>query len=442
MRDFRRSVLFALLFVWLIMPSALALPAIGSVTGSMAAKSGSEPVLKVGLMTKQTTVTVSSPGSFVIRDAATKQGLEKYAAQTSVTLTIRNQQFLINGKPVAAKSLAILPADHKSAAGLLLSAKKYRGAFLVQLSGSTLTVINEVGLEDYLEGVVPAEMIESWPAEALKAQSVAARTFALYSRGRHAAEGYDLCADTHCQVYEGMTAETAATHAAVAATRGEVLCYKGQPIYAAFHSSSGGITAGSEEVWGNNLPYLRPVTDDDSASPHHHWQMQFTAPQVQVKLQAAGYNIGILKKIELTPLIPGAGRTADRSASGRVQLVRFYGTKGTAALSGTKMRQVFGLHSTLFAIQLQRPDIKGIDADMGLQKKEITAALPAVAERGITNNIHPLSNQNGEKIVFDGYGFGHGLGMSQWGAKAMAAKSDYRAILLHYYTNVELKKLY
>ena len=406
------------------------------------AGSGTEPVLRVGLLTGQASVQVSAPSTFVIRDAATGQGLEKYAAHAAVTLTVRNRQILLNGKAIAAKAVTVLPADAKKAPGVELASRAYRGTLLIRLVGNAYTVINEVGMEDYLEGVVPAEMGENWPAEALKAQAVAARTFALYTRSKHAADGYDVCATTHCQLYEGIEAETASTHAAIAATRGEALYYNGQPIYAAFHSSSGGMTAGSDEVWGNSLPYLRPVQDEDTASPHHHWQVRMTAPQVQLKLQAAGYQIGILKKVELTPLVLGAGRTADRSASGRVQLVRFYGTKGEASIPGTKMRQIFGLNSTLFDIRLEIPNVKSIDASMGMTKKEISANLPAVTETGVTGNLHTLTNKNGEILLFDGYGLGHGLGLAQWGARAMAAKNDYRAILSHYYTKVELKKLY
>lgn len=414
--------------------------AVGHASSGSAASSGGR-MLRVGLVLRTMSINISSSGSYVVRDAETGKGLGKFGADALVSLRVSKQQLLLNGKPIAAKSLEVVPQDQQ--AFVKLGSKRYRGRLLVLLRSGGITVVNQLPLEEYLYGVLPSEMPADWPAEALKAQAVAARTFAIHNIGRHAEAGFDLCATTHCQVYDGMTGESPATSAAVDATNGQVLYYAGKPIYAAFHTSSGGMTENSEDVWGNYVPYLRAVHDDDQASPSHHWNVKFTAPEVQIKLVSAGYDIGVLQKIELTPLHLGAGRTADRSATGRVQTLRFMGTKKTVILTGDEVRKAFSLKSTLFDIRIEKPNIQSIEVDNGLDTKKLPVDLPDIEEKNYgAEKMHVLHNKNGETVVFDGYGWGHGLGMSQWGARSMALKADYRAILAHYYSNTEIKKIY
>lgn len=257
--------------------------------------------------------------------------------------------------------------------------------------------IETLSVETYLKGVLPKEMPPSWSSEALKAQAVAARSYALANLHKHEADGYDVCDTTHCQVYDA-SAATAATNAAIEATRGEVMTYGGRIVEGIFHSDSGGMTEDSEVVWGTNTPYLRAVREPMTKTGE--WSESFTLKDAEQRLEKAGYRIGALKKVELSKLVIGQA-AKDRSRSGRVRFARFVGKKGTADITGNDLRRIFGLRSTLF--------------EMKLDKKEIDIL---------------------------GYGSGHGLGMSQAGANRLAAAMTYKEILAHYYTGVALKENY
>ena len=379
-----------------------------------------EPVIRVGLSDGQASAVVTADGEYVIRDAATGQGIDKIAAKSITTVSVKNRKLVVNGKAISAQKIRFSIADSRTARYLSVAGSKYRGDIVLVLAeDQTITVVNEVKLDDYIGGVISEEMSPEWPLEALKAQAVAARTFAAYSLGIHDADGYDVCATTHCQVYGGIESESPAGLRAVSATRGEIMAYQGKPIYAAFHSSSGGMTAGSEEAGGNALPYLKPVRDpQDAANTNSHWQVTLSAKELSAKLSAAGFRIGNLKAVELTPLDIGKG-ASDRYPSGRIKQVRFIGSLQTVNVPGPKLRWVVGLPSTL------------ADVRRGAGKKAAPNAKGKIE----------FSDPNAE-VVFDGYGRGHGIGMSQWGAKALAAKKTYREILNHYYKDVEFSWLF
>ncbi len=379
-----------------------------------------EPVIRVGLASERDSAMIAANGAYIVQDAATGKELLKGPGSQKLTVTLQDRKLALNGKTVTARSIRLQPADERSSVSFRFDEHPYRGAIRVDLKAEGLTVVNEVKLDDYIGGVIDEEMAPGWPQEALRAQAVAARTFALYSLERHGDEAFDVCTGTHCQVYGGIESESRTGLAAVSATRGEVMLYDGKPIYAAFHASSGGRTAGSEEAGGNPVPYLKPVRDEDNASPKHNWQISVPVSEAQEKLKAAGFDIGTLKKVELSPLDMRGKPGADRYPSGRVRAARFVGSRKTVEIPGLKLRWTFGLPSTLFAVR-----------------------------RGLNNNLSPLSQGSvifqgkaGEALVFDGHGAGHGLGLSQWGAYTMAAKKDYKTILRHYYTGIEIKKLF
>ena len=413
-----------------------------------AGSNGNEPNLRIGLEEKQPTVTLSSEQPLVVRNAADQAIIKKYPAGSQVVFIWKNSQLYIDTLPVKSLQLTIeTAANEKKDAVISVNGKAYRGTIAVKAGTGGLVVINCISLEDYLYGVIPEEMPDSWPTESLKAQAIAARTFALYSVGKHAAEGFDLCAATHCQVYGGRNAEKANSSAAVDATRGQVLLYKGKLIYAPFHTTSGGMTENSEDVWGSYLPYLRAVKDSDETAPYHQWHLQFTPAELQTKLQAAGYVIGNLQSITLSPLQESGSHTADRSPAGRVKTMRFTGDRGTVLIPGNKVRNLLGLKSTYFDMHMLVSPTKKIDVSFGVNStaKEIGIQLPPYKEAGLYTDaadIRRVTGRPGEFISVEGRGWGHGLGLSQWGAKAMAKTSDYAAILHHYYTNIEIKKIY
>lgn len=365
-----------------------------SVTAAQPAKQA--PDLRVGLASGRASLTITPAGG----KATVQTGSSKtitLAANTAAAIRWQDGAFLVGREKLRSEVLVIRPAA--KAGELSLDGRRYRGALELRHKSGGLTAVNIVPVDGYLRSVVPEEMPVDWPAEAIKAQSVAARSFALASRGRHASEGYDLCTTTHCQLYTGTTAEKSASNAAIKATRGEVLTYGGKPIEALFHTDSGGMTENSEAVWGSHVPYLRAAKDTPAKTMP--WTKAISRADLERKLAAKGHDIGKVRSLVLSPL--AIGRSAkDRTASGRVKTMTVKGTKGTATLSGTTWRSLLGLKSTLFDAKLAK-----------------------------------------DMVTFTGYGSGHGLGISQWGAERMAAKgASYAEILHHYYTGTKMQQLY
>lgn len=365
-----------------------------SVTAAQPAKQA--PDLRVGLASGRASLTITPAGG----KATVQTGSSKtitLAANTAAAIRWQDGAFLVGREKLRSEVLVIRPAA--KAGELSLDGRRYRGALELRHKSGGLTAVNIVPVDGYLRSVVPEEMPVDWPAEAIKAQSVAARSFALASRGRHASEGYDLCTTTHCQLYTGTTAEKSASNAAIKATRGEVLTYGGKPIEALFHTDSGGMTENSEDVWGSHVPYLRAAKDTPAKTMP--WTKAISRADLERKLAAKGHDIGKVRSLVLSPL--AIGRSAkDRTASGRVKTMTVKGTKGTATLSGTTWRSLLGLKSTLFDAKLAK-----------------------------------------DMVTFTGYGSGHGLGISQWGAERMAAKgASYADILHHYYTGTKMQQLY
>lgn len=353
------------------------------------------PDLRVGLVSGRASVTITPAEGKATAQTESSKTIA-LAANTAAAIRWQAGAFLVGREKLRGDVLTIRPSG---AGELALDGRRYRGALELRHKGGGLTGVNIVPVDDYLLSVVPEEMPVDWPAEAIKAQSVAARSFALASCGRHAGEGYDLCTTTHCQLYTGTAAEKSASNAAIKATRGEVLTYGGKPIEALFHTDSGGMTENSEDVWGSHVPYLRAAKDTPAKTMP--WTKTISRADLERKLAAKGHDIGKVRSIALSPL--AIGRAAkDRTASGRVKTMTVKGTKGTATLSGTTWRSLLGLKSTLFDAKLTK-----------------------------------------DAVTFTGYGSGHGLGISQWGAERMAAKgASYAEILYHYYTGTKLQQLY
>jgi stage II sporulation protein D len=212
----------------------------------------------------------------------------------------------------------------------------YRGSLLISASGSRLIAVNALDLEDYVRGVVSGESPAAWPTEALKAQAVAARTYAITT---DAGGGlFDQYADTRSQVYRGVSAEAPSTDAAVAATTGQVVTYGGRPVTTYFFSTSGGETEDIENsfVGSQPQPWLKAVDDPfDNVSPKHRWApFRFTASQIKSKLHR--YLRGSFKRIKVV----------QRGVSPRVVRAQVVGTRGVADVTGPQLRSAFGLYDT------------------------------------------------------------------------------------------------
>lgn len=332
--------------------------------------------------------------------------------------------------------------------------KNYRDYINFKIKDNGLVVINYVELDNYLYGVVPREMPASFPMDALKAQAIAARSYALKTLNKHISEGYNLCDTTHCQVYGGLDGEHKNTNSAVDETNGMVITYNGNIIDAVYHSNSGGYTEDAVEAWGNSFPYLVAVEDDFSrGSPNSNWSFTITIDKMNSKLKNSGINIGNIIDMDVI----------ETSPSGRVSKLKVMGTLGEEVLSKSKIRQVLGsteLKSTWFNIKKEgniensktvyaidgqntKPQVIDISKSHivdGNFKKFATRGIAsrAIARNNLTQIGHNATSDEG-KFIIEGKGYGHGVGMSQWGAKGMAESGhSFEEILQHYYRGVDI----
>ncbi|SMP49925.1 SpoIID/LytB domain-containing protein [Anoxynatronum buryatiense] len=268
---------------------------------------------------------------------------------------------------------------------------KYRGSVTaIRKPFENVTVINRLPIEQYLYGVVPREMPHSWSLEALKAQAVAARGFAIANLGKYRDLGFDVCTTVNSQVYGGYTSEQSSTNQAVDQTTGIVMTYQGELVIPYYHSNSGGRTESSENVWREAVPYARGVDDSYSLNaPHASWEVSMTYPELEQAMRNNQMNIGEVENVYIDEM----------TENGRVSKLIVVGSQGIQELIKQENRWVFGLKSHYFNIQL-----------------------------------------NNQSVIFAGKGYGHGVGMSQYGAKSMAeAGYSWQQILQHYYSGVHIE---
>jgi stage II sporulation protein D len=268
----------------------------------------------------------------------------------------------------------------------------YRGAFEFRPAGTAVQTVNAVGLDDYVRGVVAAEMPSSWAPAALEAQAVAARTYAITTDV--AGNGYQLYPDARSQVYGGVGAETAATNAAVAATSGQVVTYAGAPVTTYFFSSSGGYTENVENVFlgAPPEPWLRGVPDpydDVAGNPYYRWSYRMTGASAATKL-------GSLVKGRLRGV-----HVIRRGVSPRVVTAQVVGSRGKTAVTGPQLEQVFGLPSTymrfttITSTSVPKPIVPAVALDH-LRSGAVDGALRA-ATRTLTGKVFPAAR--GSAIV-------------------------------------------
>lgn len=262
--------------------------------------------------------------------------------------------------------------------------------------GNSLWVVNRVGLEEYVMGVVPAEMSAQWHPEALKVQAIATRTYALYQMMVHANREYDVVATIRDQVYRGRTGVVDRVREAVESTTALALTYEDRPILAVFSSTAAGPTEDAANVWSKNLPYLKGVECPfDRESPYYEWWTTFPLATLEAGLRQEGWDVGTIAT--LTPYA--------YSQAGRVSRLRVLHSGGELLMRGEDLRRIVGygvIPSTRFTI-----DAIGTD------------------------------------VVLSGYGAGHAVGLCQWGAKELAELGyPYHAILRYYFPGTELRRTY
>jgi len=346
--------------------------------------------------------------------------------------------------------------------GIWVGQKRYAGKLKIFIRDNDILVVNVLGIEQYLGSVVGSEMPVKWPFEALKAQAIASRTYALKQKGNHL---YDIDSTNMNQVYIGLEASTYKTTRAVKSTRSLVLIYKNKLINALFHSSSAGMTENSEDVWKNKYPYLSSVKDFDKNNPKLRWNKKYSRSQLQKLFP----RIGGLKQIKILNV----------TSTGRVKNVRIYGEFGTDQISGNDIRKRMNLKSTLVRFKfvednkikssnessksltinsLENESLNHIvrvgDTLLNIADQYDVSVEEIVSLNNIENsslirigqkllvprNSFNSSSSSQKILVVSGYGSGHGVGMSQWGAKYMANNGEKaKDILKHFYKGVEIK---
>ena len=316
--------------------------------------------------------------------------------------------------------LTLTPADHQT---VFIGSTEYRGAAKFFRTDLGLTVINEVDIEDYLKGVVAGEMPSSWPTEALKAQAVCARNYAISNWNKFEAYGFNLDDSIQSQVYGGVKAETPQTNQAVEETQGIYLKYNNQYANTFFYSSSGGHTENSENVWSAALPYLVGVEDPYDTS--REWSVPYTPDEIEEKLAGIGVNIGDVVDLEVI----------EASPSGRIIDLKITGTEGTHHLKKEQSRSLFNLRSNLYTITKkgEEPEPVSVVTSKGIEQRSISQPILTATE------LIPVNVGIPTEYMMTGTGYGHGVGMSQYGAKGMAeAGYNYEQILKHYFTGTIL----
>jgi stage II sporulation protein D len=332
---------------------------------------------------------------------------------------------------------------------------KYYGSFQYpRFDGENLTVLNCVNIEDYTKGVIPYEMANTWPLEALKAQAVCARTYAIANIGKHT--GFDVCTTQDCQVYSGISQANAVTDSAVDQTAGQYLTYNGQLCITYYTSSDGGATENSENVWPEMVPYLRGVSDpyeEDIAAiaPGYAWTVEYSSSEITARLQGKGYNCGTIVSMAVT-------QYTDMGNVYKVTLTD-NGGKTFTFTKGESIRLALGTGSIRFTINGASPNdvyvndaggkitggLSSASAIGGNGLTEILGQSKVYAING-TGETSVVGSQNqvavtSDTFVLQGTGHGHNIGMSQWGAYSMAKfhAMTYDQILKFYFTGTKIE---
>lgn len=338
------------------------------------------------------------------------------------------------------------------------SGKSYRGGVMLYKYGSSsVKLVNVVNLEKYLYGVLPKEMSSSYPIEALKAQAVAARSYAMGNINRHGSQGYDVCNTQCCQVYGGVASEVAKCSSAVNETAGMVAYYNGQPVSCYYSANNGGYIESSKDIWGTDVGYLQGKVDE--YNPPYNWNATFTTEKLSSILKSAGYSVGTVTGVNIL----------EKTDGGSVTSLEFVGTDGSAVIGKGKIRSLLGsstVKSLKFTISRSSlsteavPPKAYVRSVSGSTTEKILAGLSVIDKNGnvttlgsgtaaaqgssSVSTIKGTSASEGtdeiDGIEISGKGYGHCVGMSQMGAKAMAEGGfKYDQILKYYYTGITIK---
>lgn len=417
-------------------------------------------VLKVGLKFGDSAVTacsLTSDNGFLLGTVVDYSflGSENLGGYRTVNASVTNGQILLTDesgnliKTLDSNSTwCLMPTDHNTGGLVSLQAQElrvYRGGMILTCNGSGLmNILNLISMDEYLYGVLHAEMGQANPLEALKAQAVAARSFAIVNRGKHQADSFDICGTTHCQVYRGANIEYPNTIKAVDETSGIMIYSEGKSVAAYYYKNSGGLIRNSLDVWAFPSSYLKNKVD--AYSPEYKWTVSLTAGEIQTKLAAAGYLVGEVKRITIQ----------ERATGGNVLTLLIEGSSGSAVLKKEAIRTILGstiIKSLIFELNNGAQPLtitNGIESTQLDSAHYILHADGSKTKIDLTglygndgNLIAPLGANNsveGSSFIFSGKGYGHGLGMAQDSAIVMANQGIlYDDILRYFYEGIEVR---
>ncbi len=352
-----------------------------------------ETMLRVCVLKDAGTLTLSIKGDYRMLTLYADEVIDKGRDLKGATVVPAPSGLLISGEPLKIHGVRIVP---KTDASIYIGERVFRGNVnIIRTEELKLLVINEIDLEDYLKGVLYHEVSHWWPIETLKAQAIAARTYALNQRSARLGKDYDLTSDIYSQVYGGRGSERGRTNMAVELTRGMVLTYNKEIFPAYYHAACGGYTEDASNLWKTDLPPLKVrKCNFCRLSPHYRWLRKLPIREVEKKLRAADYSVKGLKSIT---------------------------ARGTTSSKRVEDIVIIGREKTV------------------IPAKDFRLAVSPNVIRSTNFRI----KMNRDNIIFYGHGWGHGVGMCQWGAFFLGLKR-YKAdrILRYYYPGTKIYTIY
>ncbi len=374
LRALRALAMTGVVVLSLVAPVGLAVPA------------PVEPTVRVAILQEAESIRLTVPGPCRLKDQATGALLAEWPELKWQEIRPSNPGLLWGRQELPASGVVL---DVNPDTIFRVNARPYRGELIVQrTAGGRLLVIVRLPLEEYLVGALTSEVSAGWPLEALKAHAVVSRTMVAHRIWIRKAQEFDMTSDTSTHLYHGVAAERSRTRQAVEATRGQVLAYDGELFSATFHANCGGHTEDAAEIWDvkRGIPPLQGVEDPYCRNlKHYRWRTSLGEEEFLLLLGATPAQLGSLQKVSVT----------QRNASGRVRGLQIRGGRGKATLTGRQLRERLGANR--------------------LRSLNFTVSL------------------NSGRVAFDGLGWGHGVGLCQWGAFGMARQGKTAEEIVQFY---------
>ena len=348
--------------------------------------------IRVAIIQDTASLSLKTSGLFEITDISSRDVLYR-GKNLRTTVTAYQGGILLAGKSFNLAKV-VLSINEPDVA--VIDGRKFRGNIqFIKKDNQHLLVVNQIDLEDYIRGILYHESSHYWPMEALKAQAIASRTYAVYQREENKAKDFDVTSDVYSQVYGGSTSERYRTNKAVEETKGLIVTYQGKPIPAYFHATCGGHTEDATVLWKTDLAPLKGVACDFcKESPHYNWHYVIFIGELREQLKNAGYSLGMIKEIQIL----------GRDNSGRVTELNLITDRNELKIPAKDLRNIVGpnlIRSTKFNVSIE-----------------------------------------GQDAIFEGTGWGHGVGLCQWGAYFMAKQGwEAKKILQYYYPGTDVKTL-